>query len=156
MAKMYIDARKLKEPKDIDLFQKKLLFAMPKIPLKKIPKHKEPQELNLNNWRFQLPPLYNRVYQYDKWNAQNETNKEQHDQVRNAERLNPDAVKNVNRANIEVDPEHPEYFDDEVNGFHDWNSDDNGDDDDDDDDDSSDGANAGPTTVVVEAAVHAD
>ena len=117
---MYIDARKLKEPKDIDLFQKKLFFAMPKIPLKKIPKHNEPQELNLNNWRFQLPPLYNRVYQYDKWNAKNKTNKEQHDQVRNAERLNPDTVKNVNRANIEVDPEHPEYFDDdEVNGFHD-------------------------------------
>ena len=156
MAKMYIDARKLKEPKDIDLFQKKLFFAMPKIPLKKIPKHNEPQELNLNNWRFQLPPLYNRVHKYDKWNAKNETNKEQHDQVRNAERLNPDAIKNVNRANIEVDPEHPEYFDDdELNGFHDWNSsDDNGDDDD--DDDSSDGANAGPTTVVVEAAVHVD
>ena len=87
-----------------------------------------------------------------KWNK-----KEQHDQIRNAERLNSDAVKNVNRANIEVDPEDPGYFDDdEVNGFHDWDSSDDNGDDDDDDDDSSDGANAGPMTVVVEAAVHAD
>ena len=127
---------------------------MPKIPLKKFPKYNKPQELNLNNWRFQIPPLYNRVHKYDKWNAKNEINKEQHDQVRNAERLNPDVVKNVKRANIEVDPEDPKYSeDDEVNGFHYWDSsDDNGGD----DDDSGDGANACPTTVVVEAVVHAD
>ena len=52
-AKKYIDARKLKEAKDIDLFQKRLLFAMPKVPLKKISKHNVPQELNVNDWRFQ-------------------------------------------------------------------------------------------------------
>ena len=81
-----------------------------------------------------LPPLYNRVHQYDKWYAKNETN----DQVKNPEDLNPQAAaganlaKQGNRANIEVDPEDPEYLndDDEFNGFHHRDSSDDDDNDD--------------------------
>ena len=139
-AKMYIDARKLKEAKDIDLFQKRLLFVMPKVPLKKFSKHNVTQELNINDWRSKLPPLYNRVYKYNEWKAKNESNKEKHN-------------KKVNMAIIEVDPEDPEYLnddDDDFNGVHHRESSD------DNDDNDCDGANVSPTAVVVEAAVHAN
>ena len=37
-AKLYIDARKLEKPEEIEMFQKRLLFAMPKVPLNKLPR----------------------------------------------------------------------------------------------------------------------
>ena len=164
-AKKYIDARKLNSPEDIDLFNKILLFAMPKVPLKKFPRNQEPEELHLNNRRFRPPPLYYRVYRYDKWIGQNPPKQDAAHQEpageRNPEGLNPQAaadvkpVRPVDRANIEIDPDDPEYSDEEeIQGFYDFISDDddnNGNDDDNDDDDDD-----GPTAVVVKAAVHAN
>ena len=165
--KKYIDARKLNSPEDIDLFNKILLFAMPKVPLKKFPRNQEPEELHLNNRRFRPPPLYYRVYKYDKWIGQNPPKQDAgHQEIagaRNPEGLNPQAVKPVDRANIEVDPDDPEYSDEEeIRGFYDFISDDddnngnNNDDDDDGDIDDDDDDDDGPTAVVVEAAVHAN
>ena len=167
-AKKYIDARKLDTPKDIDIFNKRLLFAMPKKPLKELPRDNEPEELNLNNRKFRPPPLYYRVHKYNKWKEQNVAKEDvaadKPAGARNLERLNAQAVAGVKaarpikRANIEIDPDDPEYHDDDkISGFDDIISDGDGGDyhdnvfhdyDDDDDNDT-------PTAVVVEAVVHA-
>ena len=170
-AKKYIDARKLNSPEDIDLFNKILLFAMPKVPLRKFSGNEEPEELHLNNRRFRPPRLYYRVSKYDKWTGQNQPKQDATHQelasARNPEGLNPQAaadvkpVRPVDRANIEIDPDDPGYSDEEeIQGFYDFISDDddyndyNGNHDDDDDDDDDDGS--GPRAVVVEAALHAN
>ena len=160
--KRYIDARNLKQAKDIGLFQKKLLFAMPKVPLKNMKKEKEPEELHLNNWRFKPPPLFYRIYKYNAWNTKTAPNKQQHDQVRNQDGA-AGIKRAVKRANIEVDPEDPEYFDEnEYNGPQNL---DNNDDNDsvgvqgcegsEDESGTDGGGNGDPRVVVVEADVHA-
>ena len=146
---------------------------MPKVPLKKLQKDKEPEELILGNWRFKAPPLFYRVYKYDNWKARTGQNKEDHDQVRNPENLHQQAAAGANFGkpdNIEnIEPD-PEYSDDEDEylSLYDWNSsdeyddynDDNGDGDDTGvdgggSDDDSVGDDGNPRVVVVEAAVHA-
>ena len=125
-AKLYIDARKLEKPDEIEMFQKRLLFAMPKVPLNKLPRVQN-NGLRLKGNRFQLPPLYQRVYKYDRWNKVDEA-------AKRAAEVGPNAADQegkpvVKRANIEVDPEDPEYNDipnDQVKIFIDDSSDDGG------------------------------
>ena len=60
----YIDAINIKDPKDLDLFRKKLQYAMPQIPLRDVPKDAEnPEERNPN-----FPPQFNRLNQYGNYN----------------------------------------------------------------------------------------
>ena len=61
----YIDAINMNTQKDIDLFRNKLRYAMPEIPLKKIPKE-EPNPEERNN---AFPPLFNRLNRYREYNA---------------------------------------------------------------------------------------
>ena len=146
-AKLYIDARKLEKPEEIEMFQKRLLFAMPKVPLNKLPRVQN-NGLRLKNNRFKLPPLYQRVYKYDKWNRANEAAGVP---KQRAAEVGPNAANQegkpvVKRANIEVDPEDPDYSDisnDQVNIYMDDSSDDDAGQDDNngsDDDDYSDGS----------------
>ena len=156
-AKKYIDARKQDTPKDIDMFNKRLLFAMPKKPLKEFPRDNEPEELNLNNRKFRPPPLYYRVHKYNKWKEQNVPKVDVAVEVpAGAEGVKPAGL--VKRANIEIDPDDLDYYDDDkIRGFDDIINDEDGDDyhDNDyhDDDDSND--NDAPRAVVVDADVYA-
>ena len=60
----YIDAINMNTQKDIDLFRNKLRYAMPEVPLKKIPKEEaNPEERNDN-----FPPLFNRLNRYREYN----------------------------------------------------------------------------------------
>ena len=145
---------------------------MPKRPLRELPRDDEPEELNLNNRKFRPPPLYYRVHKYNEWREQNVPKVDvavgEPAGARNQEGLNAQAAgdvkpaRKVERANIEIDPDDPEYYDDDkIRGFDDIISDEDGDDnhdnlyhDDGDDDDDSDDNDA-PTAVVVEATVHA-
>ena len=123
-AKLYIDARKLENPDEIETFQKRLLFAMPKVPLKKLPRVQN-NGLRLKENRFQLPPLYQRVYKYDRWNKVDKAEQRAAEGGPNA--ADQEGKPVVKRANIEVDPEDPEYNDipnDQVKIFIDDSSDD--------------------------------
>ena len=55
----YVKTHTYIEVKDIDLFRKKLLYTMPKTPLRVL--HRE-RGINKKN---KLPALYNRFYQYN-------------------------------------------------------------------------------------------
>ena len=70
-AKLYIDARKLENPEDFDMFHNQLLFAMPKVPLSKIPRAKN-NDLELEANKLKIPPLYHRVYTYTERNNRDE------------------------------------------------------------------------------------
>ena len=53
----YIDARDINNQKDLDLFRKKLQYAMPQTPLRDVPQDEaDPAEVNPN-----LPPNFNRL-----------------------------------------------------------------------------------------------
>ena len=56
----YIDATKLNNDKEIDLFKKKLLYVMPKKPIREfnIEKNKE------DGYNYDFPPLFNRMFRY--------------------------------------------------------------------------------------------
>ena len=60
----YIDAINMNTQKDIDLFRNKLRYAMPEIPLKKIPK----EEPNPEEHNDAFPPLFNRLNRYREYN----------------------------------------------------------------------------------------
>ena len=54
----YIDATKLNNDKEVDLFKKKLLYAMPKKPI---------SEFNIersDDCNHNVPPLFNRMFKY--------------------------------------------------------------------------------------------
>ena len=54
----YIDATKLSNDKEIDLFKKKLLYVMPKKPIR---------EFNIernDDYNHNVPPLFNRMFRY--------------------------------------------------------------------------------------------
>ena len=54
----YIDATKLNNDKDIELFRKKLLYVMPKKPIR---------EFNIernDDYNYNVPPLFNRMFRY--------------------------------------------------------------------------------------------
>ena len=53
----YIDATKLNNGKEVDLFKKRLLYVMPKKPI---------QEFNIerNDYNYNVPPLFNREFKY--------------------------------------------------------------------------------------------
>ena len=128
-AKLYIDARKLEKPKEIEMFQKRLLFAMPKVPLNKCSRVQN-NGLRLKGNRVKLPPLYQRVYKYDKWNRANAAAgvpKQRAAEV-GPNTANQEGKPVVKRANIEVDPEDPDYdiSNDQVNIYMDDSSDDDG------------------------------
>ena len=125
-AKLFIDARKLEKPKEIEMFQKRLLFSMPKVPLNKL-LGVQNNAIRLKENRFQVPPLYQRVHRYDKWNKVDEAEQKTAQVGPNVPHQEGKPV--VKRANIEVDPEDPEYNDitnDQVNIFIDDSSDDDG------------------------------
>ena len=54
----YIDASDIKNQKDLDLFKKKLQFAMPQTPLRDVPQARDnhPEERNPNDL-----PMFNRI-----------------------------------------------------------------------------------------------
>ena len=60
----YIDAINMNAQKDIDLFRNKLRYAMPEIPLKKIPR----EEANPEDRNNAFPPLFNRLNRYREYN----------------------------------------------------------------------------------------
>ena len=60
----YIDAINMNTQKDIDLFRNKLRYAMPEIPLKKIPR----EEANPEERNDAFPPLFNRLNRYREYN----------------------------------------------------------------------------------------
>ena len=60
----YIDAINMNTQKDIDLFRNKLRYAMPEIPLKKIPR----EEANPEDRNEAFPPLFNRLNRYREYN----------------------------------------------------------------------------------------
>ena len=54
----YIDATKLNNNKEVDLFKKKLLYVMPKKPIR---------EFNIErdeDYNYNVPPLFNRMFRY--------------------------------------------------------------------------------------------
>ena len=54
----YIDATKLHDDKEIHLFSKKLLYVMPKKPIR---------EFNIernDDYNYNVPPLFNRMFRY--------------------------------------------------------------------------------------------
>ena len=60
----YIDAVNIKNQKDLDLFRKKLQYAMPQMPLKDVPKPADNPEVRNPNF----PPQFNRLNQYGNYN----------------------------------------------------------------------------------------
>ena len=60
----YIDAVNMNTQEDIDLFRNKLRYAMPEIPLKKIPR----EEVNPEDRNNAFPPLFNRLNRYREYN----------------------------------------------------------------------------------------
>ena len=54
----YIDGTKLNNDKEVDLFRKKLLYVMPKKPIR---------EFNIernDDYNYNVPPLFNRAFRY--------------------------------------------------------------------------------------------
>ena len=54
----YIDATKLNNDKEVELFRKKLLYVMPKKPIR---------EFNIErdeDYNYNVPPLFNRTFKY--------------------------------------------------------------------------------------------
>ena len=54
----YIDATKLNNEKDLELFRKKLLYVLPKKPIR---------EFNIDrtdDYNYDVPPLFNRMFTY--------------------------------------------------------------------------------------------
>ena len=64
-SKRFIDARKLEREKDIKEFRAKLLYVMPKVPLKEYERN-DNMELRCNAW----PGLFNKINTYGKLNRQ--------------------------------------------------------------------------------------
>ena len=62
----YIDAVKMKNKKDLDLFRKKLLYSMPQTPLRDVPKA-PPNQAGRNP---NFPPLFNRINRYRDYNKE--------------------------------------------------------------------------------------
>ena len=60
----YIEAINMNTQEDIDLFRNKLRYAMPEIPLKKIPK----EEVNPEERNDAFPPQFNRLNCYREYN----------------------------------------------------------------------------------------
>ena len=54
----YIDATKLNNDKEIDLFKKKLLYVMPKRPIREFIVERN------DEYNYNVPPLFNRVFTY--------------------------------------------------------------------------------------------
>ena len=54
----YIDATKLNNDKEIDLFKKKLLYVMPKKPIRDFIIERN------DEYNYNVPPLFNRVFTY--------------------------------------------------------------------------------------------
>ena len=56
----YIDATKLHNDKDLELFRKKLLYVLPKKPIREfnIERNKE------GDYNYDVPPLFNRMFTY--------------------------------------------------------------------------------------------
>ena len=80
----YIDAINLNTQKDIDLFRNKLRYAMPKVPLKKIPK----EEANPEDRNDAFHPLFNRLNCYKKYNQRMaRMNARQEEMVQKAEEM---------------------------------------------------------------------
>ena len=88
-AKQFIDARNIQTAKDIEKVRKRLLFAMPRVPIRQL------QTDRLKEMNFM--PLFHRLNNYDKHNKKNEPgqhnvpvfidsdNEEQHVQYRDSE-----------------------------------------------------------------------
>ena len=60
----YIDATKLNNDKDLDLFKKKLLYVMPKKPIQELNIQRDEEDYNYN-----VPPLFNRMFKYRNYMA---------------------------------------------------------------------------------------
>ena len=55
----YIDGTKLNYEKDAELFRKKLLYVMPKKPIREFNIERNEEDYNYN-----VPPLFNRIFKY--------------------------------------------------------------------------------------------
>ena len=54
----YIDATKLNNEKDLELFRKKLLYVMPKKPIREFNVERN------DDYNYNVPPLFNRTFKY--------------------------------------------------------------------------------------------
>ena len=54
----YIDATKLNDEKEAELFKKKLLYVMPKKPIREFNTERN------GNYNYNVPPLFNRMFTY--------------------------------------------------------------------------------------------
>ena len=54
----YIDATKLNNDKEVDLFNKKLLYVIPKKPIREFNTERN------DDYNYNVPPLFNRIFRY--------------------------------------------------------------------------------------------
>ena len=54
----YIDATKLNDDKEVDLFKKKLLYVMPKKPIREFNVERN------DDYNYNVPPPFNRMFKY--------------------------------------------------------------------------------------------
>ena len=54
----YIDATQLHSDKEVDLFKKKLLYVMPKEPIREFNVERN------DDYNYNVPPLFNRMFKY--------------------------------------------------------------------------------------------
>ena len=85
----YIDAVNIKNQKDLDLFRKKLQYAMPQTPLRDVPKAAPDPDVRNPNF----PPQFNRLNQYRNYNRKRrERNPEHLGAEGNAQAVEQEAV----------------------------------------------------------------
>ena len=84
----YIDAVNIKNEKDLDLFRKKLLYSMPQIPLRDVPKAAADSAGRNPNF----PPLFNRINKYKEYNRRMGMNIEEVEEEGNVQEVEQEAV----------------------------------------------------------------
>ena len=84
----YIDAVNLKNQKHLELFRKKLQYAMPQTSLRHVPKPAANQEGRNPNF----PPLFNRINRYTEYNRRMEMNIEEVEEEGNVQEVERETV----------------------------------------------------------------